>query len=227
MLIASGIDVNYGRADIGGNQIFQAIGEGSFEITKLIFEKGVDIHTTNRWGYTPLDTAIFGGHKEIEKRRTGWGPRVNLGPNVNTDADEIQPTVTRDGTVYFSHLADIYRSRPVDGRYAPKEKLPAPINSDDNQVNPNISADERFLIFRSLGPRGFREPSSFFSSLNADGTWSEPVAIDKRIAKIGLFGNLTPDRKYWICFEGGDLFWLDVSAFMEELTAPRSSNNSR
>ncbi len=478
-LIESGIDVKYGRADIGGNEIFHAIGEGSLEITKLIFEKGVDIHTANRWGNTPLDTAIFGGHKEIadflmdkgavlniregkgvpsllraalvagldriakklieenevdfggasglgdtylhsvahsgktafvdvligkgldpnarnaygwaplhyaaygghrdmvdvllkngadknartkdgktpynladefgrkellphlkdkgfdaappvfpkidapyidpdlpgpepkrfalgivsqlphfehgifsfaedmksacwvdwqsdgiskifvmenkgglwqapqtvqlgaaspflapdgkriyftaprmlpdgkaardndiyyiEKTQTGWGPKVNLGPNVNTDADEIQPTVTRDGTVYFSHQADIYRARLVDGGYGPKEKLPAPINSDYNQVQPNISADERFLIFRSLGPRGFREPSSFLSSRNADGTWSEPVALDKKIAKIGLFGNLTPDRKYWICFEGGDLFWLEVGAVMEEL----------
>jgi ankyrin repeat protein len=157
----------------------------------------------------------------IEKTPAGWGPRVNLGPNVNTDADEIQPTVARDGTVYFSHQADIYRARLVDGRYAPKEKLPAPINSDYNQVQPNISADERFLFFRSLGPRGFREPSTFFSSRNADGTWSEPVAVDKKFAKIGLFGNLTPDRKYWICFEGSDLHWLDVSAAMEELLAKK------
>jgi ankyrin repeat protein len=157
----------------------------------------------------------------IEKTQAGWGPRVNLGPNVNTDADEIQPTVARDGTVYFSHQADIYRARLVDGRYAPKEKLPAPINSDDNQVNPNISADERFLIFRSLGPKGFREPNNFFSSLNADGTWSEPVALDKKLAKIGLFGNLTPDRKYWIGFEGGELFWFDVGAVMQELLAKK------
>jgi hypothetical protein len=153
----------------------------------------------------------------IEKTKSGWGPKVNLGPNVNTAADEIQPTVARDGTVYFSHQADIYRAQPVAGGYGPKEKLPAPINSDYNQVQPNISSDERFLIFRSLGPRGFREPSSFISARNAAGAWSEPVAIDKKFAKIGLFGNLTPDRKYWICFENGDLFWLDVSAAMEEL----------
>ena len=153
----------------------------------------------------------------IQKTETGWGDRVNLGPNVNTDSDEIQPTVTRDGTVYFSHKADIYRSKLVDGGYLPKEKLPSPINSETNQVNPCISSDERFMFFRSMGPRGFREPNFFFAARNADDTWSEPVSIDKRIAGIGLFPSLTPDRKYWIYFEGGDYFWLDVGEVMKEL----------
>ncbi|MDH4270760.1 MAG: ankyrin repeat domain-containing protein [Candidatus Aminicenantes bacterium] len=153
----------------------------------------------------------------IERTAAGWGSRVNLGPNVNTDSDEIQPTATRDGTVYFSHNADIYRARQVDGRYAPKERLPSPVNSDDNQSHPNISPDERFMFFRSMGPRGFREPNYFFVSRNADGTWSDPVSLDKKIARVGLFARLTPDGKYWIFFEGGDYFWFDVGAVMAEL----------
>ncbi len=64
-MIESGIDVDYGRPDIGGNEIFHAVESGSLEITKLIFEKGVDIHSKNRWGSAPLDAAIFDGHKEI------------------------------------------------------------------------------------------------------------------------------------------------------------------
>ncbi|MDH4270764.1 MAG: hypothetical protein OEW18_02175 [Candidatus Aminicenantes bacterium] len=60
------------------------------------------------------------------------------------------------------------------------------------------------MFFRSLGPQGFRE-------------WSEPVSLDKKIAMVGLFPRLTPDGKYWICFEGGDYFWFDVSAVMEEI----------
>ena len=64
-LIDSGIDVTYGREDIGGNEIFGAISVGSLEITKLILEKGADIHSKTRWGSTPLDAAVFDGHKGI------------------------------------------------------------------------------------------------------------------------------------------------------------------
>jgi hypothetical protein len=155
----------------------------------------------------------------IQKTGAGWSDRVNLGPNVNTDSDEIQPTVTRDGTVYFSHKTDIYRSKLVDGRYAPKEKLPSPINSETNQVNPCISSDERFMFFRSMGPRGFREPNIFFVARNADDTWTMPVAIDNKVERLGLFSNLTPDGKYMIYFESGDYFWFDAAALMKELIA--------
>jgi len=153
----------------------------------------------------------------IQNTDTGWSDRVNLGPNVNTESDEIQPSVTRNGTVYFSHNADIYRAKLVDGRYAPKEKLPFPVNTESNQVHPCIAADESFLLFRSLGRGGVREPNYYFSSRNADDTWMEPVNIAERVENIGLFPNLTPDRKYMIYFAEGDYAWFDIGALMEEL----------
>jgi hypothetical protein len=82
----------------------------------------------------------------IQRTETGWSDRVNLGPGVNTERDETQPAVARDGVVYFAHNADIYRSRPVDGRYEPKEKLPPPINDETTQAQPFIAPDERFLL---------------------------------------------------------------------------------
>lgn len=73
-----------------------------------------------------------------------------------------------------------------------------------------------------MGPRGFREPNYFFASWNADGAWSEPVGLDKKIPLVGLFPSLTPGRKYWVCFERGDDFWFDIGAVMEDWIAVRS-----
>ena len=139
---------------------------------------------------------------------------------MNTETDEIQPSVTRDGTVYFAHRADIYRSKPVECRYGPKEKLPAPINDDTTQAQPFVAPDGSFLLFRSLGRGGVMDPNFYYSSAGADGAWTEPVNIAKKVNKIGLFPSLTPDRKYMIYFEGGDYFWFDIGAVMEELVGP-------
>lgn len=153
----------------------------------------------------------------ITKTENGWSDRLSLGPGVNTEDDEIQPTVTRDGTLYFSHKADIYRAKRENGRYGPKEKLPAPVNSEHNQVHPYISPDESFLLYRSMGPAGFREPNVFISRRTADGGWTNPVNVDQKVERIGLFPSLTPDGKFMIYFEGGDYFWFEIDAVLKEL----------
>ena len=154
----------------------------------------------------------------IQRTDAGWSDRVNLGPGVNTETDEIQPAVARGGTVYFAHNADIYRSRVIDGRYGPKEKLPPPVNDDSTQAMPFIDPDESFLLFLSLGQAGMMEPNFYYSSIGADGVWSEPVNIAKKVKRIGLFPSLTPDKKFMIYFEGGDFYWFDIGTVIEELT---------
>jgi len=38
----------------------------------------------------------------VEKRGAGWGEPERLGPEVNTDADELYASVASDGTLYFA-----------------------------------------------------------------------------------------------------------------------------
>lgn len=136
---------------------------------------------------------------------------------MNTEIDDCQPSVTQDGILYFSHDGDIYCSRLVDGQYAPKEKLHSPINDETSQSEPFISADESYMIYRSLGTGGIMDPNFYITFRHEDNSWSEPVNIAKKVTQIGLFPSITPDKKYLIYFLGGDFFWFDISAVMEEL----------
>jgi ankyrin repeat protein len=77
-LIESGIDVNYSRKDRGGNELSGAIMVGSLEITKLILEKGADIHEKNLRGITPLDVAIYENEKEIAYFLMDKGAKLNV-----------------------------------------------------------------------------------------------------------------------------------------------------
>src|SRR3712207_3615002 len=84
-----------------------------------------------------------------ERTATGFGPARNLGPAINSAEDELYPSVSADGTLYFgserSGTWKIYRARlQADGSYGTPEELSAPVNSVGNwNFNPFISRDSR------------------------------------------------------------------------------------
>lgn len=105
----------------------------------------------------------------------GWGAPVHLGPEVNTpDADELYPSVSADGTLYFAsgpffpqpgkHF-DIYQAVRVGAGFAPRVAMGGAVNttpspSDPNlqsawDFNPEISVDGHTLVFTSLRPGGY------------------------------------------------------------------------
>jgi Tol biopolymer transport system component len=88
----------------------------------------------------------------------GFTPAVNLGPAINSDADELYPSMADDGTLYFGSERgrgaggwDLYRARRnADGSYGAAETLGAPVNTSAWEYNPTIAPDGSFLIFTSL-----------------------------------------------------------------------------
>ncbi|HNX51279.1 MAG TPA: hypothetical protein PKL08_14010, partial [Thermoanaerobaculaceae bacterium] len=71
----------------------------------------------------------------VDRTPAGWGEARNLGAPVCSSDPEFFPSVTRDGTLYFTRGAKggrvehIYRSRLVDGTYTEPERLPVEVNS--------------------------------------------------------------------------------------------------
>jgi len=130
----------------------------------------------------------------VERTADGWTDPVRLGPEVNSDLDELYASATSDGTLFFGVGPsaptpdadwDIYHSRPTGGGFAPREAV-AEINTDlsfdtddptaDWEFNPEISPDGRTLIFTSLRPGGFGRGDLYITRY--DGTrWSEPVNL--------------------------------------------------
>ena len=63
----------------------------------------------------------------MDREGDGWGEPYNLGPPVNSDAPEYYPSVTSDGTLYFTRegedgVSATWRARRVD--YAPSSSSP-------------------------------------------------------------------------------------------------------
>lgn len=96
----------------------------------------------------------------IERTAGGYGRARNLGMEINSSEDELYPSVSGDGTIYFgsdrSGAWKIYRSKQLDnGSYSKAEALPSPVNQDGVwSFNPFVTEDGQTLIFTSLNRAG-------------------------------------------------------------------------
>jgi hypothetical protein len=144
-----------------------------------------------------------------DRREDGsWGEPHDLGAPINTTDNEFFPSLTRDGTLYFtrgkpgSGRLVIVRSRLVDGRYQEPDTLPAAVNGKGVPYNAFISPDEGYLIAcvdgRTDGPEPGR-PQYFVFFRDAGDHWNEGVCLGKDVSPVG--GNagspyVSPDGRY-------------------------------
>lgn len=91
-----------------------------------------------------------------------WGRAVNLGPTVNTEADEDAPFIHPDGrTLYFTSNGkasiggnDVLRSNFIAGKWSKPENLGYPINTAANESYFTLTADGSRAYFSSDRPGG-------------------------------------------------------------------------
>jgi hypothetical protein len=159
---------------------------------------------------------------KCEKTGEGWGEPQPLPEPVNLeDAWNWGPSVTSDGTIYFTsdrgepgHL-QIYRAALKDGAYQKPEKLGSQINSEFNDYDGFVNADETILFFVSQGEGGppFRHRADtlyaqgflyargdIYFSRRVDGEWTPAKHLEHGVNTVADEGYpaLTPDGKHLI-----------------------------
>jgi hypothetical protein len=142
----------------------------------------------------------------MDRTDRGWGEPYNLGAPVNSDAAEFFPSVTEDGTIYFTRQPNnqegyIYRSRLVDGQYQEPERLGPEVNSTTLQFNAFIAPDESYLILSTIGRADSRGSADYYIVFRSeDDAWSEPVNMGDEIntPRGGEWSPyVSPDGKYF------------------------------
>lgn len=125
----------------------------------------------------------------VERNEQGeWGLPRNLGEPVNTDGGEFFPSLTNDGTLYFtrnekgSALNQIFRARWVNGKFQEPELLPAQVNCGTNRFNAFVAPDESYMIVPAVGmPDAYDGADYYIVFRNENDEWSEPVNMGKHI----------------------------------------------
>ncbi len=149
---------------------------------------------------------------------------------INSDSEEWHPTVSRQGTLYFSSAREsppggyaIYCSRLKNGHYPAAEKLDAIINSHFGAWDPFIAPDESYLIFSSEQPYGYGGHDQYITHLQ-NGTWTTPKSLgpatNSSATEYGSY--ITPDGSFyffsrptgWGVNDAADLYWVDSRAVL-------------
>ena len=85
-----------------------------------------------------------------------WGDPINLGAEVNTQEEEVHPTISSRGTVFFFSNRedgaggnDIYCSPFIDGAHQKPRLLGGAVNTEYHEMDPFVAPDESYLIFHS------------------------------------------------------------------------------
>jgi len=142
----------------------------------------------------------------IEYSDKGWSAPRPLGPEINTDGNEYYPSVTTDGTIYFTTQRedsyggeDLYFSKLKNNVYTTPVNLGESINMQGNEYNAFISPDESYIIFGSYGREdGLGNGDIYISFRNSDGTWRNSKNMGKGINsdKLDYCPFVTLDQKY-------------------------------
>jgi len=171
----------------------------------------------------------------VEKQEEGWSKPVNLGSPVNTDKDEILPSVSSRGTLYFQSYDvskknwDFYFSRFENGKFQKPVKLEYGISSVHQESHPVISPDESHLIFQSIRPGGIDGVDFYISYRKDDDTWTTPVNLGEKVSSPGnvISPFVSPDGKYFFFARNGprDPFSYKGQSYSDLIRLYRSHRN--
>ena len=119
-----------------------------------------------------------------------WQKRSNVGPPINTPANEGAQCISPDGQFLFYTLCnspsgmgrcDIYFSFKEGNKWSTPKNVGPPINSKYWDSQPSLSSDGNTLYFVSNRPGGKGEKDIWSSTLTKEGYWGAPVNLGDSI----------------------------------------------
>ena len=147
------------------------------------------------------------GHLDDGRARpAGWGPRVIV-PPVNSALPGYFPSLTRDGTIYFtreeagSRVSAIWRARRESGGYRDPERLPAQVNSGRSHFNAFVAPDQSYVIGLTDGRPDSIGGCDYYVVFRApDDRWSQPINLGPEVNTKGsqeFSPFVSPDGRYF------------------------------
>lgn len=154
-----------------------------------------------------------------------WSEPISIGRPINGLNHTSGPSVTTDGTMYFTIMAiggnsDIYRSELINGEYQTPEKLPSNVNKGRQQFDSYIAPDESYLIYCGYERAdSYGSTDLYISFRDENGNWSNEINMGSTINTQDTEGSatITADGQYIFygrynedSSKGLDIFWFNA-----------------
>ena len=113
--------------------------------------------------------------------KSKWSHPINLGAPVNTEHHEFYPSLTQEGTLYFTSDGpdskgkdDIFYSTRTGNNFGPPISLSDSINTPGYEFNAFVAPDESYLLFSGYNREdGLGSGDLYISFRKANKTWTE------------------------------------------------------
>jgi len=173
----------------------------------------------------------------MDRIENGWSEPYELGEPVNSDAGEYFPSLTNDGTIYFTRedgegQQSIYRSKMIDGKYQKAERLPEEVNASRMQYNSMIAPDESYIIVCTKLEGNTIGRTDYCISFNlGKNKWTPLINMGSKVNFPNchaLSPSLSADGKYFIFSSNKqsdtDRTKLDLNLLKEQALSPQNGN---
>jgi WD40-like Beta Propeller Repeat len=118
---------------------------------------------------------------KVERTGSGWGAPIFLG-DVNTEANELFPSLTVDGRIYFNSdreggagAWDLWTAPRRGHGFGPAQALPGQVNTGIWEYNPSPSPGGAVLAFASLDPDPLAPYSDVFFAVRFAGQYGARI----------------------------------------------------
>ena len=151
----------------------------------------------------------------MDREGEGWGEPYNLGAPVNSERSEFFPSITVDGTIYFTRTEEdganrVYRARPTEDGFAEPELLGPEVNATRSQYNAFIAPDESYLIYSTpFGEDSIGGEDYYISFRDAEDNWTGPINMGPKVNTEGGSEHspfVSQDGKYFFFMAARNVF---------------------
>lgn len=122
-----------------------------------------------------------------------WSKPINLGKEINSDADEFFPSLAQNDNLYFTRESkstgtkdDIWFAEWKGKFYAKPINLGDSINSPGYEFNAFISPDESLLIYTAYGRKEGLGSGDLYISYNKNGKWTKAENLGDQINSVQM-----------------------------------------
>lgn len=160
------------------------------------------------------------------KTESGWSEPIYAGININTNAGEVYPSVSKKKNIFFRSARpggygddDIYRAEWINGNFVNVQNLGPNINTKYGESNSVIEADESYILFCSSRPESGNIQQIYISFQTGNNSWTKAVPLGSEVNTSAGAGSptLSPDGNYLFFKKSKEphrgIYWISTKIF--------------
>lgn len=143
----------------------------------------------------------------VSRTHQGWSQPYRLGDEINNETSESYASIDQSKTIYFMKenpdgigQSDIYFSEYKNGKYQTPKNIGLPINTNNRESNPYISAKGDYIIYFSSNQSGLGDVDLVIS-IKKNGKWTKPknlgAPINSSLAEFCPFFHKKEKKLYF------------------------------